>query len=143
MLLSFDQGIISLIDVMGNTGLDLAAQRDVVNIPSRGIAQMIEGIRNFKELLFSTLIARIGSWMILQSELFISLFDVVQRSSSPHSQNLIVALLLLRVMLLEKALFLLAENSLVLIEPIKHLEGVINGVVGAGHHIVLVPSGRI
>jgi len=128
---------------MGNIRLDLSTETHVVNVSSGEIRQMVVSIRNIQEVLFSRFVSWIGSWMILEGQLLVSSFDLIKGGVSSHTKDLIVALLLLRIMLLEEVLFVLIHHSFVFIEPIKDLVGIINGVVGRCQDIILVSSSRI
>lgn len=46
-------------------------------------------------------------------------------------------------MLVKEQFLLLAEDPLVLKEPVEDLEGIVDGVLGTCEDIILVPSGRV
>jgi len=128
---------------MGNIRLDLSTEAHIVNGSPGGITQVVVSIRNLQETLFGLFVSWIGSGMACESQFFIGSFDLVNGCISSHTQNLIIALLLLRVMLFKELFLVFIDHSSVLIEPVEDFEGVVNGVVGRCQHVILVSPGRI
>lgn len=81
--------------------------------------------------------------MVFQSKFLVGLFDIIQCSIFSHTEDLVVALLLLRVVLVEERSFLLAEDPPLLKESVKDFEGIVNRVLRCSHDVILVSPGRI
>jgi len=143
LALVFSQCIVTVVDTVSNVGLDLSAEAYVVNVPLRKVRQMAVSLGYLQEAFLRLLVARVSSRMVLEGQFLVSFLDIIQSGSSSQTQDFIVVLLFLGVVFGEEVFLVLLKDSLVLVEAVEDLVGIIKAVLRGGQNIVLVSPGRV
>lgn len=104
---------------------------------------MAVGLIDLDELLLNLSITGIGTGVIPQSQLPVSLLDVRETRRSGHPQNLIKVGLPIRIVLLEELLLLLLLNPILLKELLEELIGLVHGELVTFDLVVVVSLGRV